>query len=116
MTRKSHHYQTSVIYLVQSLFSKLPSHRTISLNSQYIILFKSPRDSSQISHLAKQIMPGDTKFVVEAYTDATVEPYSYLLMDFRPQSSQCYRLRSSIFPNKAKVYVSSSFPVYKALP
>ena len=46
-TKKSHHCNTSVIYLVQNLFPKNKESRTISLNSQYIVVFKNPRDVSQ---------------------------------------------------------------------
>ena len=41
-TKKSHHSDTSVIYLVQNLFSKNKESRTISLNAQYMIVFKKP--------------------------------------------------------------------------
>ena len=53
-TKKSHHPNTSVIYLVQNLFSKNKESRTISLNSQYMVIFKNPRDASQIANLAKK--------------------------------------------------------------
>ena len=46
-TKKSHHSDTSVIYLVQNLFSKNKESRTISLNAQYMIVFKNPRDSNR---------------------------------------------------------------------
>ena len=52
-TKKSHHCNTSVIYLVQNLFPKNKESRTISLNSQYIVVFKNPRDVSQMTTLAK---------------------------------------------------------------
>ena len=39
-TKKSHHCNTSVIYLVQNLFPKNKESRTISLNSQYIVVFQ----------------------------------------------------------------------------
>ena len=54
-TCKSHHYNTSVIHLVQNVFDKDPEHRTISLNATYIVLFKNPRDKSQVTHLDKQV-------------------------------------------------------------
>ena len=54
-TKKSHHSNTSVIYLVQNLFSKNKESRTISLNSQYMIVFKNPRDVTQMTTLAKQM-------------------------------------------------------------
>ena len=37
---------------------KGPIHRTISLNTTYIVLFKNCMDMSQVSHLDKQISPG----------------------------------------------------------
>jgi len=45
--------------------------RRISLNAQYIVLFKNPRDSSQFIHLTKQLYPHNSRFAHEAYIDAT---------------------------------------------
>ena len=53
-TKKSHHSDTSVIYLVQNLFPKNKESRTISLNSQYMVVFKNPRDASQLANLRKK--------------------------------------------------------------
>ena len=99
-TKGSHHCNLSVIYVVQNLFHQAKESRTISLNSQYIVLFKNPRDRSQILHLAKQMYPGQTKFMVEAYADATSKPYSYLFVDLKPNCPEEYRLRSNIFPGE----------------
>ena len=77
-TKKSHHCNTSVIYLVQNLFPKNKESRTISLNSQYIVVFKNPRDVSQMTTLAKQMYPGRVKFVQEAFADARSTPYGYI--------------------------------------
>ena len=57
---RTHHYDSSIIHLVQNIFDQDPSHRTISLNTTYIVLFKNPRDMSQVSHLDKQVYPGGT--------------------------------------------------------
>ena len=43
---KSHHRNTPVLYLVQNLFSKNKEGRTISLNSQYMVVFKNPLDAA----------------------------------------------------------------------
>ena len=51
-TKKSHHRNISVMYIVQNLFHRGKHHRTISLNAHYIVLFKSPTDVSQIMPLA----------------------------------------------------------------
>ena len=50
-----------MLYIVQNLES-----RTISLNSQYMVMFKNPRDVSLMTHLARQMYPGRAKFVQEA--------------------------------------------------
>ena len=62
-TKGSHHRDLSVIYLVQNLFGKNKEHRTISLNAHYMVVFKNPRDASQITQLAKQMYPSNIKYV-----------------------------------------------------
>ena len=66
--------------------------------SHYMVLFKNPRDASQISHLAKQMYPSKTKFMVEAYRDATSLPYGYLFLDLKPETAEDMRLKTNIFP------------------
>ena len=36
-------------------FDRTPHHRTISLNATYLVLFRNPRDASQVEHLARQV-------------------------------------------------------------
>ena len=60
----------------------------MSLNAHYIVLFKNPRDASQFANLARQMYPKQWQFAVEAYKDATREPYSYLLLDLRPEQNE----------------------------
>ena len=103
-TKKSHHCNTSVIYLVQNLFPKNKESRTISLNSQYIVVFKNPRDVSQMTTLAKQMYPGRVKFVQEAFADATSTPYGYILVDLKQDTPEDLRLRTSILPDDAVQY------------
>ena len=104
-TKKSHHSNTSAIYLVQNLFPKHKESRTISLNAQYMVVFKNPRDSSQVTHLAKQMYPGRVKFVQEAFKDATSVPYGYLLVDLKQDTPEDMRLRTTILPNDTVQYV-----------
>ncbi len=70
-TRVSHHKNLSVLYLTQNLFYGSKQNRTINLNSHYLVLFKNARDATQISHLAGQMYPGKSKFMIDAYRDAT---------------------------------------------
>ena len=70
-TKGSHHRDMSVIQIVQNIFGKNKEQRTISLNAHYIIIFKNPRDKTQIIHLGKQMFPGQSKFVAEAFKSST---------------------------------------------
>ena len=80
-TRGLHHRNVSVIFIVQNFFNKKRHMRTISLNAQYIVLFKNPHDSSQYVHLAKQLYLHNSRFAHEAYVDATNRSYGYILLD-----------------------------------
>ena len=97
-TKKSHHGNLSVIYIVQNLFHHSKEHRTISLNASYLCLTKNVRDASQIIHLAKQLYPSNTKFFQQASQLASKEPYSYLFVDLTLTFPDEIRIRSGIFP------------------
>jgi hypothetical protein len=56
-TKGSHHRNNSLVLITQNLFHQGPSSRDISLNSKYIVVFKNPRDNTQIVHLARQVYP-----------------------------------------------------------
>ena len=73
--------------------------RNISLNTHYFVIFKNPRDNQQIGVLAMQIYPSKSKFMIEAYEDATSQAYGYLLLNLKPTTEECYRVRSNILPN-----------------
>lgn len=102
-TKGSHHRNMSVMFIVHNLFGKNKEQRTISLNSHYLVVFKNPRDASQMTHLAKQIYPGKVKYVQESYKDATLIPHGYLLIDLRQDTPDQLRLRISIFPSEHQV-------------
>ena len=64
-----------------------------------MVVFKNPRDASQMSHLARQMYPGRVKFVQEAFKDATSVPYGYLLVDLKQDTPD------DIFPDDGVQYV-----------
>jgi len=72
----------------------------MSLNAHYMVLFKNPRNGAQLANLARQMYPKTSRFAVEAYKDAIREPYSYLLVDLRPEQDDDLRLRTNIFPGQ----------------
>ena len=105
-TKISHHRNVSIIFLTQNLFFKSKHSRTMSLNSHYIIMFKNPRDAMQIATLGRQMYPGKSKFLIDAYRDATEKPFDYLLLDLKPDTQEIYRVRSNIFSNEVQhVYI-----------
>ena len=97
-----HHRNLSVIFILQNIFHRGKELRDMSLNCHYLVLFKSPRDSSQVNHLAKQMFPGHVKYMQEAFQDATKRPYGYLLCDLKPETPSDFRLRSNIFPGETQ--------------
>ena len=105
-TKGSHHRNISIIHVIQNLFDKHREHRTISLNAHYLVVFKNPRDGSQIVHLAKQMYPGKTHYMRQAFELATAHPHGYLLLDLKQSTPEGIRLRSHIFPGEhQKVYM-----------
>lgn len=97
-TKGSHHLNLTVIFIVQNVFHKGPHMRTISLNSHYMVLLKNPRDKSQIINLARQLYPTRTKFLQEAFNDATGKPFGYLVLDLKSDTPESVRCRTDIIP------------------
>jgi hypothetical protein len=103
-SKLSHHRNVSVVFITQNLFHKNKFVRTMKLNTHYIVMFKNPRDASQVTILAREMYPGKSQFVVEAYENATKEPHGYLLIDLGPDTDDRYRIGTKIFPDDPKQY------------
>lgn len=103
----SHHRNLSIIFIIHNLFHHGKEMRTLSLNSHYIILFKNPRDRLQISTLARQMYPGQSKFLVESFQDATKGAYGYILIDLKPTTHELLRIRTGIRQNDLQlIYIN----------
>jgi len=106
-TRGSHHWNLSIMHIVQNLF--YDGLRTSRVNAQYLILMKNPSDQLQASTLAKQLFPGNTRYFMEAYKDATSESFGYLLIDLSQDTEENMRLRTNVFPGQLSVvYIPKS--------
>jgi hypothetical protein len=99
-TQGCHHKHISIIYITQNLYLQGKYSRTISLNTQYMVLFRSLRDVSQISILGRQLFPGNSKVLTQVYNDVMKKPYTYLIVDSSPHCNYQYRLRTNIFPDE----------------
>ena len=86
------HLTLSVVLVSQNLFYTEKKCRTISLNSVYIVVFKNPRDQSQIRHLACQMFPSKPNSLKAAYEEETKDYYRYLFLDFHPNSPEFARV------------------------
>lgn len=101
-TRGCHHWNVSVIHIVQHLFFK--GLRTSRVNAEYLVLMKNPSDRLQIQTLGRQLFPNNTKYFLEAYNDATENPFSHLLVDLTQSTPENLRLRANIFSKRMIVY------------
>ena len=98
-TKKSHQCNTSAIYVVQIFFFQ--KGNTISINAQYMVLFKNPRDNTQVVNLVKQMYPDRIKYMQDAFRDTTSVPHGYLFLflDLKQSTPEHLRLRSNILPD-----------------
>src|SRR3569832_1879931 len=96
-TRGSHHWNLSIIHIIQNLFYQ--GGRTSRINAQYIVLMKNPADRLQVQTLGRQLFPSSKNYFEEAFIDATNEPYGYLLNDLNPTTPNKKQKKTGIFPD-----------------
>lgn len=112
--RSCHHRNASCIHIVQNLFSRGKNHRTCSLNTHYLILFKNPRDCQQIQILGRQMFPTRKKYLESSFIDATLAPFGYLLVDAKPDTAEHLRLRTDILNSQRQIsYVPDDYKYYQ---
>ena len=103
------HLDLSLAFLSQRLFKNDEFFRQISQNSDYMIIFKNPRNYQEIRNLAGQITPG-TYELTKIYAHATRNPYSYLFINLTQEAVPQLKYLSELFFNLGivKVFVISS--------
>ena len=87
---RGRHLNITIILLSHNLFHRGKYARDMSLNMDYIVIFKNVRDTTQIRHLGQQMYPENKDFLVNAFRDATKEPYTNLVLDLRSNSLDAY--------------------------
>jgi len=104
-TRISHHQNCNTIFITHAVFmSKNESYKMMSKNAKYFYLMKNPRDVSQVKIFSSQIGINSSR-MVNIFKEATKNAYSYLLIDFHPETPDHIRLRSNIFPHEGPIKV-----------
>ena len=103
------HMNMSLVFLTQRMFVNDEYFRQISQNCDYFIVFKNPRNSSEIRTLAQQITPGSL-FLIKIYIEATKDPFSYLFINLTQECEREVKYLTQIFSkdNSVKVFVEST--------
>ena len=96
-TKIARHREVTVFFLTQNLYHQGGKHRTRNINTQYLIIFKNPRDRTVIDFVGRQAFPGNRKFLMDVFHDATDnKPHGYLFLDFTQECPDGQRVRTDI--------------------
>ena len=88
----------------QRMFDNNKSFMQISRNSDYFVVFKNPRDASEIGRLAQQLTPGK-RSLLGIYEEATGDPFSYLFIDLTQECSPAVKYTSHLFNENGVIRV-----------
>lgn len=102
-TKGSHHRRVTIVFILQNAFEK--GLRTVSLQANYFVLMKNPREDAQVDRLAQSMSRRKRRFLLEAFEDATREPFSHLLLDMRQDTPNELRCLSNVTERVAYSYV-----------
>ena len=106
-TKGSHHRNISVFFLSQNMFFAAPYYRTMNVNTNYMIVFKNPRDKRQFKYLAMEMYPDSWRFLYDSFLDATKNGHGYLFIDFKQQTDDLIRVQTNILDKNRTVYVEN---------
>ena len=99
------HMNMSLVFLTQRMFVNNEHFRQISQNCDYFVIFKNPRNSSEIRTLAQQLTPGSLD-LINIYMQATKDPFSYLFINLTQECQPQVKYLSKLFDydNSVRVY------------
>ena len=105
-THRRSHLGCSLVLMLQTIFPKGSQSRIIDINAQYQVLFCNRRDSLQISILARQLCPLNSKSILEIYKSASHRAYGYLFCCFTQSCLDEIRYHTNILPSEYPSIVS----------
>ena len=97
------HRGLSTIYIKHNLFHQSKLGRDVELQSNHIVLFKSPRDVIQVTNLSTQLGLGSE--LADWYRDATSVPFGHLLIDMSPRTDDRLRYCTNSGSVPSKIYI-----------
>merc|ERR1711954_164972 len=86
------------------MFVNNEAFRQILQNCDYFVLFKNPRNSSEIRTLAQQMTPGNL-ILVQIFMEATKGPFSYLFINLTQECDPKMKYSSDLFDNLGRINV-----------
>jgi hypothetical protein len=98
-TRHSHHANITVLYVTHNMFEQRKNNRTISLQTKYIVLFRSLRDIGSYKRLGTQLFgPESARTFSEIIKDNSrgVE-YPHLVIDIYKQADPKIHMVGNLF-------------------
>ena len=106
-TKHCHHLRLSALIVLHNLFYSGKGMRSLSLNANYFVLYKSLRDRTQIDVFFRQFEPDLWKSLSTIYKRHVADTnYGYLLVDLHPASlAPHFRVRRGIFADDTAVEV-----------
>ena len=109
-TRGSHHRNLTIVYIVQNLFDQGSAMRTVSLNAQYIVLFKNPRDMAQLETLGRLMFPRNGKYLSDLLEMLSAEKaFSPLIINMRSDTPPGMpRAYTGVFAGESLVFFEST--------
>ena len=92
----SHHLNITPVAIIHNIFQK--ELRTLSLNIHRMVLLRSPRDISQISHLSRQCFPRTKNYLPSVYNHVMqYTGFPYIIVNFSPNDSKYIKVSIKIF-------------------
>lgn len=102
--KKAHHQKKCCYLLTQNAYYPGKYFRNLSLNSDYVIMFKPIRDKLQALQFFRQIFPQKHNFNCGLVHSIMREPYSYLMLDLRQDTKDNLRIWGKITTDMPVVY------------
>jgi len=112
----SHHRNVSVACIMQNAFSKGRESRTMNINSQYVVLFKNPRNQVGPAIFARQMYPNNPKKFMNKYTEGTKRAYGYLFIDLKQNTPEEDRIKTDIFKDESNIQTGGRFSDVESQP
>ena len=88
------------VFEMLDCYRSLSPSWNLSINAQHIVVFKNPRDKSQIRFFAQQVAPGKVSKFLDVFNNCTERRYGYLHCDFSQNTPEEIRFTTNSFPHE----------------